>query len=1045
MTVPAHQQSAIVARLEREMGKIGCPQLVALDGTPGPDHLNYLDLMASRRQADLRPHAVAEFQDRPILYLIDDLGDHAHPTDQQLRDLSQLLANRSEHAMLGVVRPGELTLYPINLNRAELDAARPRPFDLTHADPLLFQSFATGLFTLRGQPTAPDYVFDEIHRLLTEADVALAGTMSPLEVLSVAGRALFFRFLHDRRIVLVEELQEICPKAKNLKEIFGDAERAAATSCWLDETFNGDLLPLIDEAAHVDPAKRMSAYRKFFREANSKTDGKIFLHLEAIMRGWKHVGKSTFQTTIDWDDFNFAHIPIGVLSQVYETFSRKWDKSRAVESSVHYTPKNVAHLLVEEALTGAENAKDAVILDAACGAGAFLVLAFRHLVRLYWKQEGRRPDKNAIHRILYRQIRGFDVSESALRLAALALYITAIEVNGTTRPPKILKFPRALQNEVLFNFESADTDGHAHGFVLGSLAPSVPEQFNAHFDVVLGNPPWTRLRSMAKTAAEKAADRLRHRQISSEFTAISRRALNERKIPNFAADSYENPDSNPDLPFVWRATEWAKPGGMIALALPARIILKQSKVGKLAREALLRGLTVTGILNASDLEKTPVWRNMDAPFMLLFARNASSPTDHQFQFVTPVREDALTKRAEFRIDYQSAQAISLDAVLSKPWMLKALSVGTILDVEVWDKVATLGFATLGELWLRLDLPSNEGYNISKGLRQVSAKHLLDLPDFEPPESGFEIDFARLDRWENKHDRKTANRPREAELYQAPLVIIPQAPGETRERPKAYLSENNPVAFSKSYYGYSTANHRDADSLACLLYLIVHSELWQHFYLTHSSRIGASYRTILKEELDTFPFVDVAGLSPVQTQEVRMLAKQLISSATKPWNEIDKFVFDLYGLSSHDIGVVRDTIRFGAPYRSARDPAARPPQQPDRDQFCRYIEDMLQPFLKGAIGKLCVQPVDTSTDTWNPSWRFITLTLAGLPFEPSSALLSKVMRQANRTAASRVIMVLPQQHGLLIGLLNQLRFWSLSRARLCGLHIVRQHLGAFRRK
>lgn len=497
MTLVADQQSTTLARLEREMSKIGCPQLIALDGSPSADHLNYLDLMATRRPTGLRPHAVAEFQGRPILYLVDDMGDHTHPTDEQVRDLGQLLANRSEHAMLGVVRPGELTLYPINLSRAELDAAKPKPFKLTKADPLLFQTFATGLFTLQGQPTAPDYVFDEIHRLLTEADAALAGRMSPLEVLSVAGRALFFRFLHDRRIVLAEELQDICPKAKDLKDVFADAECAAATSCWLDETFNGDLLPLIDEASHADPAKRMSGYRKFFREANSKTDGKIFLHLEAIMRGWKHVGNSTFQTRIDWDDFNFAHIPIGVLSQVYETFSRRWDESRAEETSVRYTPKNIAHLIVEEALTGVRNAEDAIILDAACGAGAFLVLAFRHLVRLHWKKEGRRPDKNVIHRILYRQIRGFDVSESALRLAALALYITAIEVNGTTRPPKILKFPRALQGEVLFNFDSGDTNGHVRGFVLGSLSPAVPERFNAHFDVVLGNPPWTRLRSKA--------------------------------------------------------------------------------------------------------------------------------------------------------------------------------------------------------------------------------------------------------------------------------------------------------------------------------------------------------------------------------------------------------------------------------------------------------------------------------------------------------------------------------------------------------------------
>jgi hypothetical protein len=102
-------------------------------------------------------------------------------------------------------------------------------------------------------------------------------------------------------------------------------------------------------------------------------------------------------------------------------------------------------------------------------------------------------------------------------------------------------------------------------------------------------------------------------------------------------------------------------------------------------------------------------------------------------------------------------------------------------------------------------------------------------------------------------------------------------------------------------------------------------------------------------------------------------------------------------------------------------------------------------MQATVGALSVQLVNTPADTWNSPWRFITLTRAGISFEPTSALLSKVMRQANRTAASRVTMVLPQQHGLLIGLLNQLRFWSQSRARLCGLHIVRQHLGAFRPK
>jgi hypothetical protein len=200
---------------------------------------------------------------------------------------------------------------------------------------------------------------------------------------------------------------------------------------------------------------------------------------------------------------------------------------------------------------------------------------------------------------------------------------------------------------------------------------------------------------------------------------------------------------------------------------------------------------------------------------------------------------------------------------------------------------------------------------------------------------------------------------------------------------------------------------------------------------------------LKEELAAFPFVDMTALTSAQKQQVSGLSRRLLFDQGKPWDEIDALVFELYGLSSHDVGVVRDTIRFGSPYRSAREPAVRPPQQSDCNRFCRYLEEMLQPFVQSAEERLRVETIN-AVGTWNAPWRFITLTSNGASVQASTALLSELMRQANRTGASRVIVVLPQG-GLLIGLLNQLRFSSQSRARLCGLHIVRQHLGAFRRK
>ena len=53
-----------------------------------------------------------------------------------------------------------------------------------------------------------------------------------------------------------------------------------------------------------------------------------------------------------------------------------------------------------------------------------------------------------------------------------------------------------------------------------------------------------------------------------------------------------------------------------------------------------------------------------------------------------------------------------------------------------------------------------------------------------------------------------------------------------------------------------------------------------------------------------------------------------------------------------------------------------------------------------------------------------------------------MAEANKTGATgRVVLHIPQG-GLLVGILNQRRFWTRSRARLCSLHIEQHRLDAF---
>jgi hypothetical protein len=570
--------------------------------------------------------------------------------------------------------------------------------------------------------------------------------------------------------------------------------------------------------------------------------------------------------------------------------------------SIYYTPRNIARLLVEEAFAGVKNRADAVVLDPACGAGVFLVLAFRRLVREYWAKNGERPDTRAIQRILYKQLRGFEVSESALRLAALSLYISAIEVNATQRPPKALKFPSPLRGEVLFAFGRRENDAKG-GFVLGSLGLGVPTSFNGSFDIVVTNPPWTRLRPKSDHEKRKAEEKKRLAVINAEFTALTRRALIARGCSDLARE-YTNPDYDPDLPFLWRATEWAKTGGIIAMALPGRIILKQSPTGKAARDTILQGLAVTGILNGSDLEETPVWPNMKLPFMLMFARNAVPKPDHHFHFVTPIRENRLSSRGPFRLDYKAAETVAARAVIERPWLLKALAVGTVLDVEVVEK---LPCGTLGQFWENSGLYSGKGYDLFAGTE--STVDLLDLPDFKPPKHGFALHHEALRCWRERHDLGSINRARDKRLYQPPLVIKPETPRESRLEPKAFVSWREATAFSRSNYGYSAAASPVGKELVSMLYLAFHSLLYQYFCLMRRSRQGASFRTILKEDLDEFPFADPSELDVADKVRAVALAEALEKEETKPWDEIDDFIFRLYGLDEHDARVVRDTVEL----------------------------------------------------------------------------------------------------------------------------------------
>ena len=422
--------------------------------------------------------------------------------------------------------------------------------------------------------------------------------VSDEDAIALVGRALFTRFLADRSL-----LPEGMSEPETAASLFDTREVAEETSDWLDATFNGDLLPLSAGIFDMLPAQGYGVLGDVLRRA---PDGQLFL-------GWEE----------KWGNLDFAHIPVGVLSQAYELYLREHAPTKQKREGGYFTPRPIAELMVRasfRALERRDAGKSARVLDPAVGGGMFLLTAFRELVAQHWRTDGRRPDTDVLRRILYEQMVGFDINEAALRFAALGLYLLSIELDPNPRPVDKLRF-EDLRGTVLHRVKGV---GEEEGTALGSLGPLVGEEHLAsEIRPRDREPPWpsgTKLpewNGVCETVARIAA---------------------ARGIANAAPPL---PNEVLDLPFVWRAMEWAKPDGQIAFALHARLLFQQGDGMPTARQALFEALDVTSVVNGVELRQTKVWPQISAPFCILFGTNRTPGVEAGFRFICPRIEGSL--------------------------------------------------------------------------------------------------------------------------------------------------------------------------------------------------------------------------------------------------------------------------------------------------------------------------------------------------------------------------------------------------------------------
>jgi hypothetical protein len=989
--------NAVSNSLSRLLEPYGAPEQVVDLRQETPDAVPYVDLLEEGDRRAL-PDGVVESRTEPLAYVVDGVR---RSCEVDLPSLRKTVALRGDAPYLVVVEPGRILVYDAALT---LQKKVPPLEDVSQSDDQARMVFPRLNAALSCPEKAGRVVHKLLFDLLDKAILDLERTVDRDDAISLAGRALFMRFLIDRGIVTPEHTSKICPTARDLFDLFTGPQRTLATCRWLNETFNGDFLPL----SFLEAPSRAKSIRP-----------DAFAPLEDVMQG-----SPGGQRRFDWASIDFAHVPVGLLSQVWERQAAMWDPAGQRREGAYYTPRRIADFMVKEVFAGLKDQgpvppHTARVLDASAGGGVFLVSVFQEIVAAWWRHHGRPPETGEIRSILYGQLTGFDISEPALQLAALSLYLKAIELDRDPHPPAKLRF-RALRGRVLHSMREPGEE--TAEMVLGSLGPRGNGLHRHRYDLVIGNPPWTGL--------ERKWGHVHDRMVEAVRPMVAERLGQGR------AAAFTIPDRVPDLSFAWRALEWAKPSAWIALALHGRLLFKTSEGGREAREDLFRAIQVTGLLNGADLRKTQVWPGVDTPFCLLFARNRPAAPDHAFHFVSPYLEERLNQQGRLRIDSTASYPVELRRLLARPELLKVLFRGNAMDVALLDKVRGKDWPTLRDYFDQSQLKTGQGYQIATQERKVPEDLLKKrLPELTAGwEGSIRIDPDRLPRF----DKKRLQWPRSPDIYRGPLVLVRESLAPRREEGRALCCFSD-LVYSRSFYGYSAWGHLESETLIRYLVLLLHSDFFCWHALVTSSKFGVERDTILKDDVDSFPLRPLEDLPQALAEEIGPLAKALFAGRDDVWADLDAWTARVYGLNRWDQEVIRDTLAVAQPFPEAQKKAQRPPETAEIASFTARLERELRPFAQTAGKSLRVRRLREASTA--APWEVLLLETRTQQELPEPRVLEELFQRADREGASQILLVQPQQGRLLLGILRQYRYWTPTRARLAALEILEEHLGA----
>lgn len=973
---------------------------VLLDQPASPANMRYGDLLHCNSKTNTTlPDAVIESSGLPIIYVLraDSLGRNSTITD--LSDILRTLGCRADARFLAVIYPGVVSIYPVGIQSGMPAAVMSFPSGSAYQLREFLGGGNWGELDTRKSSTNQIWLDQFLLRLLNASASALRESVSKEildneSIISLIGRALFLRFLADREIINDADAEVVATGARSVEELYSTPKKAAATFQWLDTIFNGDLLHLVDN----------KNYSEFFEGL-----GDSALNVCKILTDIQYRAING-QLELGWRGLRFKHIPVDVLSQVYESFSHKYLPEKSTSDSIHYTPRHLAELLVDGTFSALpeHERQHAKVLDPAVGAGVFLVLALKRLVKERWIATGQQPTRTVIRSILNTQLCGLDINSGALKVAALSLYLSAIELDPDPQPLSELKFAK-LFGSVLHNTGSAEGG-------LGSLSNDLSRillgtvELNGKFDIVIGNPPWTSL----KGHPGKALD------------YIVKSIVKDKQLdcPSDMLVRYQVPDQT----FIWRAMQWARKGGSIGFLLDGALLFQPESFAM--RSLIFKAMRVTGVLNGAALRQTNIWPSIGAQFCLLVGRNETPSTRDAFFYISPKKESALNERGLCRIDPQAAIPVPLELVHTESQLFKILFRGSALDLDLLRKLRQEPFLTLGTYLEKMGLEILVGYIRGKeNKRTRDASFLKGLKNFSGKDARkYIVETEFLENWH--FDPPRLQWPRDRDVYSAPLLLFRKA-SKLDIASRGALICHEDIAFSESFYGLSLAKLKEGNSVAEYLFVLSYSSLFLYYPLMLSSKLGVERETYHKEDYENCPIVPWEALSRSQQNQVQVLCSKIINNH-EPWTEVDEFVRDVYGLSQAESTLINDVVEFEQTHSAAQDYAVSRPSEDEIERYLDNLKRLVQPFFKVGYSRFSIDRIKKYTSN---SWAFFSISLHDNNNPDFTLGLNELSALVTDPFWSSQVRINVESGFVIIGQLAQRRYWTGSKARLLALEIL----------